>query len=249
VYLAVAVQRAERARELPQRLAQPLLVEPRERERADPRSIEMAGIIIDRGPLRDRRHRGFDGHPRARPRTLRAHPRQEGRAVHELHREEPMVTVLHQLAERHQVAMRQPSQHAELVLEQREPVLREQAQRLERERCLTLAIPHLVDHAHPARADAAHHREPVRAAELRRAGRDRHRIVGPIAPDPRAAAEHVRRVAVVAAQHLVGRPRGLVGSAGLDQALDQRMAPVARRCVGRERCALGFRQRVRHQCR
>src|SRR5437762_10842761 len=51
---------------------------------------------------------------------------------HQLHREEPLPALLDELAQRHQVGVRQILQRAKLVLEAQQRIGRERAQRLER---------------------------------------------------------------------------------------------------------------------
>ena len=95
---------------------------------------------------------------------------EEGDAVDQLHREEPVAAGVVQLAEAHQVAVIEIGAGAELGLQAVQRVGLDRAQGLERHHQIALAIVGLVDHAHAALADQAPHLEPVVAVEAAGAG-------------------------------------------------------------------------------
>jgi hypothetical protein len=114
-----------------------------------------------------------------------AHVLDEALPRQKLHREEPLAVVVEQLAEAHEVAMRDVGERAKLVLEALDSVAVGRAQRLQGYFRFPLAIEHLVDDAHPAGAEHALDLEARRPLEvgsgLGRVARTRlrARLVGP----------------------------------------------------------------------
>jgi hypothetical protein len=187
VDLVRAMERVQPLRELTERVAQPGLVgvhgRPAHRRRRRPagggdvlgRRLRaavdaVAGVDRHRHPVGHRRRRGRRAgarDPRAGPRRRGAlagarpgaDPRQERLAAHQLHGEEPGAAVLEQLAERDEVRVVEVLQRAELGLEPEQRVGGLDAQRLQRDRRLVLAVEGLVDHPHAPDPEAAHDRE------------------------------------------------------------------------------------------
>ena len=112
--------------------------------------------VVERGqPGRELQQRGAQPGQVAAARGRPAHVGEEIDAVDQLHREERLGRAVEELAERHQVAVGDVVERAELVLEARQPDAVGVAQHLERDRLLQLVIVGLVDHAHPAGAELA----------------------------------------------------------------------------------------------
>ena len=91
--------------------------------------------------------------------------RKERNAVHELHREEPLLAVAHELVELGQVGMGQVGERAEFLLEAVDRGGVRLLEHLERDGRAALAIEGLVDRAEGAGPQAALDREPVRSRE------------------------------------------------------------------------------------
>ena len=91
-------------------------------------------------------------------------------ALHELHREEAVRALDDQLVERHQVAMGDIGEAAELPLEVIDVGRPGAPQRLQGDDLIASAIVHLVDDAHAAGAEGPQDRESFRSAELVRMG-------------------------------------------------------------------------------
>jgi hypothetical protein len=119
-------------------------------------AVHLAG-----GVQRDQRAPELD-QPMAQLALVAGGPGQEVLAAHQLHREEQPPLLLVELAERDQVRVLEILERAELVLEVRDRLRVDVAQRLERHLRAAIAVPRLVDVARRSAADAAHDPEPRR---------------------------------------------------------------------------------------
>ena len=178
VHLARCVQRVEPQRDLPERIAQPALVEgPRlayarlgGRHRGicgDGRLHVDVGVSVSAARIWPRPQ--VDGGRRGRglraPRAA-AHPREQIDAVDELHREERVVRLGDELAQPDQVRMMDVLQRPELALDPRDGVRVVVQDRLERDPLVALDVDGLVDHSHPTLADPTNHLEARGQGEL-----------------------------------------------------------------------------------
>jgi hypothetical protein len=94
--------------------------------------------------------------------------REQVPALDQLHGVKPVAVFADQLAQAHQVRVRQIGERAELALEAPQVLRIERAQRLERNARTALVVPRLVDHAHTARPQPALDGEALGAGELAR---------------------------------------------------------------------------------
>ena len=147
VHLARGVQRGETGRELVERRAELVFVEPRFAGRP---AVQRHCVLARRGAGR----RAARGLRRAR------HGVDEADAVDELHREEPGALVADQLEESDQVPVLDVLERAELLLQTEERLAVEGAQHLERDADVALAIERLVDEAGSPLTQATHDFEP-----------------------------------------------------------------------------------------
>ena len=169
VDLARLVKRDDAPGELAERRAQPSLVEAGRRLRG--RTVDLMKRLgqLENGRGAAQLHlRGAAGLriQELGPAAVGPDVPDEVVSLDQLHREEPAPPSLHKLAKAHQVRVIDVLQGAKFVLEVQERGAVELAHRLEGDVRLRLAVERLVDHAHPAFANAAKQLEAIGSCKL-----------------------------------------------------------------------------------